>query len=171
MKQLILLRHAKSSWADDGLDDRHRPLSDRGERDAPRMGGRLRERHARPELLLTSPAARTVRTARIVARALGCRREVVRVEEALYLASEQDILRVLAAEGMSFGTILVVGHNPGLTDLANLLLPDLQLDNLPTSGIVAIDCGAESWAELRTASRRLAYYDYPKNPELFVTEN
>jgi phosphohistidine phosphatase len=171
VKQLLLFRHAKSSWGNDRLPDRDRPLSERGERDAPRMGGRLRERRARPDVLLTSPATRTMRTSNLLVRALGCRREIVRVVDALYLATPEEILRVLAAEGDGFESILVVGHNPGLTELANLLLTDLALDNLPTSGVVAIDCAADDWRDLRAANRRLAYYDYPKNPELFVTEN
>ncbi len=67
--------------------------------------------------------------------------------------------------------MLFVGHNPGLTELVNRLLPDLALDNLPTSGIVAIDLSTPSWRNAATASAKLAYYDYPKNPELIVTEN
>jgi phosphohistidine phosphatase len=172
VKQLILFRHAKSSWSDSSQPDIERPLSERGERDAPRMGGRLRARQARPELLLTSPAIRAARTAHLLARSMGYSRELIRSQESLYLATPDEILDVIAAQDNDVDCLLVIGHNPGLTELTNRLLPDLALDNLPTSGAVAIVCGAASvWAAFRTAACRLSYYDYPKNPELFVTEN
>jgi phosphohistidine phosphatase len=170
VKQLILFRHAKSSW-DDDVGDVDRPLAGRGERDAPRMGKRLKARHARPELIVTSHAARAERTAELVAKALGIKRGELRIERALYLASPDEILGVVAAQDDSLSCVLVVGHNPGLTELVNRLLPDLALDNLPTSGIVAIDLATPSWRSAATASAKLAYYDYPKNPELIVTEN
>ena len=169
MKQLILFRHAKSSW-DDEAADVDRPLAPRGERDAPRMGRRLKARHARPDLVVTSHASRARRTAELVAKALGFNRKELRVERALYLAAPDDILGVVAAQDDSLSCVLLVGHNPGLTELVNRLLPDLALDNLPTSGAVAIDLSTTSWRNAATAGARLAYYDYPKNPELIVTE-
>jgi phosphohistidine phosphatase len=170
VKQLILFRHAKSSW-DDDVTDVDRPLAGRGERDAPRMGKRLDARHARPGLILTSHAARAQRTAELVAKPLGIKRREVRVERALYLASPDEILAVVASQDDSVSCVLLVGHNPGLTELVNKLLPDLALDNLPTSGVVAIDLSTTSWRNVSTARAKLAYYDYPKNPELIVTEN
>jgi phosphohistidine phosphatase len=171
VKQLILLRHAKSSWKTDALDDIDRPLSERGNRDAPRMGMRLLARRARPALVLASPATRAQRTAKLVTRALGHRAELIKTEEALYLATPASVLAVVAGQDDAHDCLLVVGHNPGLTDLANRLLPDLELDNLPTAGVVAIDLATTSWKDVGEAPARLAYYDYPKNPELFVTEN
>ena len=170
MKQLILFRHAKSSW-DDALDDVDRPLAARGERDAPRMGKRLKARHARPALILTSHAARARRTAELIARALGAGPELLRIDKALYLASPDALLGVVAKQNDARACVLLVGHNPGLTELVNRLLPDLALDNLPTSGVVAIDLAATRWQDAGTAATKLPYYDYPKNPELFVTEN
>lgn len=171
MKQLIILRHAKSSWKNGALGDVDRPLSDRGDRDAPRMGKRLLSRHARPGLLLASHATRAQRTAKLVARALGIRAELIKTEESLYLAEPATVLALVAAQDDAHSCLLIVGHNPGLTDLANRLLPDLALDNLPTAGVIAIDVATMQWRDLGTAPAKLAYYDYPKNPELFVTEN
>lgn len=170
-KHLILLRHAKSSRSDSELDDRERPLSERGERDAPRMGVRLKDRHARPELLITSPAKRALRTAKAVARMLAYPLQRLAIEERLYLAPPERIRDVIAAQDDRLTSLLVVGHNPGLTELVNRLLPDLRLDNLPTGGVVAIDFAARRWADLGATVCRLAYYDYPKNTELFVTKN
>ncbi len=163
MKRLILLRHAKSSWSDEGLPDSERPLSARGERDAPRMGARLRERGVRPELIMSSPALRARRTATLVARALDYLEKGIKVDARLYLATPVEILAVVAEQEDAVDYLLLVGHNPGLTELANLLLPELELANLPTAGTVVIDCATERWAELRKAERHLVCYDYPKN--------
>lgn len=171
MKQIILLRHAKSEWKNGALGDVDRPLSDRGERDAPRMGKRLRSRNARPDLILASHATRAQRTAKLLVRTLGVRSEIIKTEESLYLAEPATVLEVLAAQDDAHSCLIVVAHNPGLTDLANRLLPDFGLDNLPTAGAVAIDSTATRWIDLADAPAKLAYYDYPKNPELFVTEN
>ncbi len=153
MKQLILFRHAKSSW-DDDVGDADRPLAGRGERDAPRMGKRLKARAARARIcIVASHATRAQRTAELVAKALGIKRKEVRTERALYLASPDDILGVVAAQDDSLSCLLVVGHNPGLTELVNRLLPDLALDNLPTSGAVAIDLSTTSWSSAASAAR------------------
>jgi len=170
VKQLILFRHAKSSW-DDDVDDVDRPLAPRGERDAPRMGQRLKARHARPTVILASHAARAQRTAKLVARALGLAPKQIDTDKALYLASPDEILRVVAGQEDAHSCLLLVGHNPGLTALVNRLLPDLALDNLPTSGVVAVDLATTRWRGTSSADAKLAYYDYPKNPELSVTEN
>lgn len=171
MKRLILLRHAKSSWADETLADFDRPLGKRGERDAPLMGLRLRARRERPSLILTSPAKRARRTAELIAQALDYPREFLQPERQLYLADAATIAAVVKAQPRQFSSLIVVGHNPGLTDFANRLLPDLALDNLPTAGVVAVDLPLERWDELDAVPGTLAYYDYPKNPELLVIED
>jgi phosphohistidine phosphatase len=172
MKRLTLLRHAKSSHhRGPPLSDRKRPLSDRGERDAPLMGTRLKARKARPSLIVTSPAIRALKTARLVAEALGYPQEFLHIEESLYLAEWDKILETIAMQDDAFSDVLLVGHNPGLTDLANRLLPDLNLSNLPTAGALAIDFATERWSEIGRSEARLAYYDYPKNPELLLIED
>jgi phosphohistidine phosphatase len=163
VKRLILLRHAKSSWSEDGLPDSERPLSGRGERDAPRMGARLHERGIRPDLVLSSPALRARSTATLVAQAIDYPADAIHLEPSLYLAAPKEILAVVAQQADRVDCLLVVGHNPGLTELTNLLLPELELTNLPTAGTVVLDCATESWAEVRTAPRQLVHYDYPKS--------
>lgn len=162
-KRLTLLRHAKSSWSDDTLPDVDRPLSQRGEQDAPEMASRLAARHTHPSRILSSHARRAVRTATIIARALDVPDSRLRLESALYLATPDEILGVITGQDDSIAELMVVGHNPGLTELANRLLPDLALDNLPTTGVITAELGAKGWSELETAPCRLAYYDYPKN--------
>jgi phosphohistidine phosphatase len=163
MKRLTLLRHAKSSWRDTDLPDHERPLSGRGEKDAPRMGERLSARRVRPSLIITSTAKRALETARTVARVLGYPREFVQIEPALYLADPGSILDVIGKQEERFTEILVVGHNPGFTELVNRLLPDLELPNLPTAGVVAMESSAARWADVAARNTTLLFYDYPKN--------
>ncbi len=124
------------------------------------MGGRLRAAGARPSLILTSPAVRAVQTAKLVARQLRYPLEFLQREPDLYLASPQDILRVLARQDDSFNDIIVCGHNPGLTELANLLT-GARIDNIPTCGIVVVEAVIRQWRQLGPGAR-LVGFDYPK---------
>jgi phosphohistidine phosphatase len=165
-KRLLLLRHAKAVPADGTAADFTRPLADRGERDSRRMGERLRlrQRHAHPDLILASPAVRTRQTAAIVATTLAYPHENIALDESLYLADPDEIMAVIALQAPTIACLLVVGHNPGITELAHRLLPSLAIDDLPTAAVVALDADIRRWADLARASTRLAYYDFPKNP-------
>lgn len=160
-KRLLLLRHAKSSWADESTPDFSRPLSPRGERDAPEMGRRIALRGIAIDLIVSSPANRAKRTALYVAAEVSNPQIAYATE--LYLASPRALLEAIAAHGGSATTLLVVAHNPGLSELANQLVPELGVADLPTAGLVAIDSDAAQWSELASARRRLAFYDFPKN--------
>jgi len=160
-RQLTLLRHAKSSWDDAGMRDRDRPLNERGERDAPAMGRRLAKRGARPTLILTSPAVRARRTAQIVAREIGYPQEFIQREDDLYLASPDGIVDVVARQDSSFRDLVICGHNPGLTELANRLT-GAGIDNVPTTGVVVIGLELASWSDLDGATGELLLFDYPR---------
>ena len=165
MKRLLLLRHAKAVAAAEPLADSARPLAERGERDARRIGERLREQRLRPALILTSPAARALRTAQIVASALDYPHESIALERGLYLAEPAAIGEIIAAQEAALEILLVVGHNPGLTDLVHRLLPDFDVDDMPTGAVVGIDyAGAAAWSSVEAAAAVLSYYDFPKNP-------
>ena len=137
MKTLTIFRHAKSSWDDNDLADRDRPLNHRGERDAPVMGERLKESGIRPSLILASPAARAWETAKLVAREISYPLEFLQREPGLYLAGVNKLFDIVAAQDEGFNNIVIVGHNPGLTDLANALLPGVTT-NIPTAGFVSV---------------------------------
>lgn len=162
MKRLTLLRHAKSSWDETGLDDHDRPLAARGLRDAPRMGKRLAAHGIAPDAIFSSSAVRARQTAELVAPLLGLDRTGIRIEPAIYLASPGELLAVLARIDDAIEELVLVGHNPGLTLLANMLLPDLALANLPTAGAVAIDCDTATWSGIDAAGFELRVCDYPK---------
>lgn len=163
LRRLTLLRHAKSSWADGDLPDRDRPLNDRGERDAPMMGARLRARGARPTLILTSPAVRARRTAQIIAREINYPQEFLQREAELYLASPEGIVAVIARQDDAFRDLVVCGHNPGLTDLANRLTGS-HIDNVPTCGLVVVELELDAWSGLPGARGKLALFDFPRRP-------
>jgi phosphohistidine phosphatase len=165
MKRLTLLRHAKSSWDNEGLSDHDRPLAPRGRRDAPRMGTRLARRGLEPDLLLTSSATRARKTTELVAAALDSKPIETRIEPDIYLASPGELLAVLKAVEDEVRELILIGHNPGFTLLANMLLPEIRLANLPTAGAVCIDCDTESWQEIDDCDRRLVFYDFPKNTD------
>jgi phosphohistidine phosphatase len=170
MKRLLLLRHAKAEPGAAPLADIARPLAARGERDAQHIAGRLRSSVGSLDLILASPAARTLQTAEIVAAIFGYPRDAIALERALYLAEPVAISDVIAARGGSADRVLVVGHNPGLTELAHALLPSFDVDDLTTSALVALDYeGLADWAAFADATPRLGYYDFPKNPGEPVT--
>jgi phosphohistidine phosphatase len=162
MKIITLVRHAKSSWKDSSLTDGERPLNKRGEHDAPMMGERIRNHGIRPSLIISSPAARAWTTARIIAEKLSYPAEFLQREHKLYLGSLDDLLGVVVAQDDGFNSLMVVGHNPGLTDFANFLSPGLT-DNLQTSGVVSVKIDRDDWNLFKQPATELLVHDYPKN--------
>lgn len=162
MKTLCLVRHAKSSWKDGGLSDFERPLNDRGRRDAPMMGSLLRARGFIPDYFVTSAANRALTTARLLAKEIAFPETKLEVDLGLYGASAQLMLTLITRFPDSAGTGMLVGHNPGVTDLTNYL-SDLNLGNLPTCGMVCIDFSAERWRDAVKGKGEVRFYDSPKN--------
>ncbi|HWI30638.1 MAG TPA: histidine phosphatase family protein [Microbacterium sp.] len=140
MKTLVLVRHAKSSWDDPGLDDHDRPLNQRGERDAPRMARRLAGTGVRPDAILSSTAVRALTTAEVFGAVLGV--QVERLER-LYGASPATIARVVAARDVD--SVLVVAHDPGLSILAARLAPGIV--HMPTCAVATFTWWDEAWHE------------------------
>jgi phosphohistidine phosphatase len=163
MKTLTLVRHAKSSWKDTSLADRDRPLNKRGNRDAPEMGRRIAAAGIRPSLIVSSPAVRAWTTAKVIAKELGYPREFLQRDDALYLASVDEILDVIAAQDTGFNSLMLVGHNPGFTDFANYLVPGIT-NNVPTAGVISVELDSEEWSLYDKPAVELLLYDFPKNP-------
>jgi len=164
MKILTIVRHAKSSWKNNSLPDRKRPLNKRGERDAPKMGQRIHDHGIRPSLIVTSPATRAWTTAKIIARALNYPKEFLQREDHLYLASLDEILDIIVAQDNGFNNLMVVGHNPGLTDLVNFLQPGLT-SNLPTAGVVSVEIDQDNWSLYERPKTKLLVHDWPKKEQ------
>ena len=162
MKTLTLLRHAKSSWDEPGLADHDRPLNSRGERDVPRMASRLADAGIRPSLILSSPALRAWTTARLVAREIGYPVEFLQREQRLYMAGVKTLIDVIGKQEHRFNNVVLVGHNPGLTELAQFLVPGVT-DNIPTCGLVSVFIDADDWDVRSRDKVRLNVFDFPKN--------
>jgi phosphohistidine phosphatase len=162
MKTLTLLRHAKSSWAEPGLADHERPLNRRGESDAPIMAKRLLDAGIRPSLILSSPAVRAWNTAKIISREIGYPTEFLQRDIKLYLASANSLIDIVAKQDKGFNSIVVVGHNPGLTELAEYLVPG-AVDDIPTCGLFSVSIDSEDWDIRSHPKAALNLFDFPKN--------
>ena len=163
MKTLYLVRHAKSSWKFPELDDFDRPLNRRGKRDAPEMGRRLQKQGIRPDLIVSSPAKRARKIAQAIAKAVGYSASAIAFHPEVYEASVDSLVALLRATDDQVAVLMLVGHNPELTDLANHLTPH-AIDNVVTSGIVAVEFSAERWAEVgQRGQGQFLWYDYPKS--------
>ncbi len=161
MKSLYLIRHAKSSWDYPELRDIERPLNKRGRRDAPFMGSLLKGKGVRPDLLLSSPATRAYATAVFFAEALDYPPEQIRVAPEIYHGGEGDILALVRALDDTLSTVLLFGHNPVLTGLANRFART-YIPNVPTCGIVQVTSPADRWADFSETDARVVDFAYPK---------
>ena len=112
MKRLTLLRHAKSSWKYPNLDDLDRPLNRRGRRDAPMMGKRLAKDKTLPDLMISSPAKRAWKTAKIIAREVGCEKAKIEKNIALYEAGVSELIQVIQKIDGKYDDVMIFGHNP-----------------------------------------------------------
>ncbi len=162
MKRLFLIRHAKSSWGEPDVADIDRPLNSRGKRDAPVMGERLRKEHrAQPDLILSSPAKRALRTAKIIAKEIDYAEEKIEIRDSLYASGVQAMLNVIKYLDDSLDEVMLFGHNPDLTAMAHFL-SNRQVDNIPTCGIFCVDFDIQSWQDLKTGKGIFKFFDYPK---------
>lgn len=167
MKTLYLVRHAKSSWEFPHLSDYERPLNNRGKRDAPIMGRRLRVRGITPGCFVSSPALRARETSLLVSREIGFPESEIVFMEQIYAAEVPDLLEVIASFPQEASSAFLVGHNPGMTSMAEYLT-ESHVGSLPTSGIACIEFSPEvaGWAHAGRGLGRLAFLDYPKRQRL-----
>ncbi len=165
MKTLYIVRHAKSSWADPSLADLARPLNKRGRRDAPAMGQRLADKKIKVDAIWCSPALRAVETATVFTQALNIPRKLITQHERIYTSSVDDLLSEVRSCPDKHKTLLIVGHNPVLSEFANFLLDATlapEIVSFPTSGIAALEFKCSSWQQIQGNAGRLLFFDYPK---------
>jgi phosphohistidine phosphatase len=166
MRTLYLLRHAKSSWADPTLPDFERPLAPRGRRAAKRIARHLRRTGIQPELVLCSPAARARETLELIEPALGDS-STVELDDELYAASGDALLQRIRAVDDAVALVMLIGHNPGLQELALLLASggdELQRieAKFPTAALATLTFATSAWSRLTPAGGALAAYVVPK---------
>jgi len=167
VKHLHLLRHAKSSWEDQSLPDEERPLAPRGTRASKRMAEHLAGRGLGVELVVCSPARRARETLDPILHACGWAAEV-RVDPAVYGADAAQLLGVVQALPEEAASALVVGHNPGLQDLARRLASEgaargKLAKKYPTGALASLELNAERWAEAGFGGGRLESFVRPRD--------
>ena len=161
-KELLLLRHAKSSWGDATVSDRERRLNNRGRRNAPMMGRALSEL-LQPQCVHVSPATRAQLTLGGLQDGWPGLQAMQHVtEEALYTFAMDDIVDWLKGSGQQADSLFLIGHNPALTELTNWLCGDVVLTRLPTAGFVHLSLDIADWAALRPACARLVQRIFPR---------
>jgi len=159
MKRLYVMRHAKSSWDDASLADYDRPLNERGLETAPMMGRLIRARGYIPDVVLSSPAKRAKKTAKLSTEAAKITSSIL-FDEQIYEASPQTLIKVLAGLDDHARSAMVVGHNPGMEGLIRLLTGDMA--TMPTAAFAIIDLDIEKWSDIDYETGRLVELLRPK---------
>lgn len=160
MKNLYLIRHAKSDWSDESQSDFERGLNKRGQKAILIMANALKERKVMPDLILSSSAKRAKLTAKGLAKEIDYHGEIKYID-ALYMAESEEVLTLNQDIDDKYDTVFIVGHNPETTELSNIMT-NAYIDNVPTLGIVAIQLSIESWKDLKIGEGKLNFFIYPK---------
>jgi len=157
MKSLLILRHAKSSWKEPDATDHDRPLNQRGERDAPRIGALLQAQNLVPDLIVSSTAKRAVMTTQAVAEAADYG-GTIQLEDNLYLGAPAAYVEQLALLPDNVQRVMMVGHNPGLEEL--LFLLTRQTRTFPTAALAVVQWDAEDWKAVAAHPRNGQLSDF-----------
>ena len=164
MKTLFLLRHGKSRWDEDFVQDYERALKKRGARNATEMGKRIALRADKPELIIASFAERTLRTAQLVAAELDFKSDEIVVDKAIYAAECDDLQNIIKQFDDAYERILLVGHNPTLTEALNHFT-NAGIENVPTCGLGVVQFSTGSWSSVNSNNAQLLHFDYPKKQD------
>src|SRR3989454_8020462 len=145
MKSVLLLRHAKSSWKHPELADHDRPLNKRGKRDAPLIGRLLKKKGLVPDIIISSTAIRARSTAEAVAKASGYKGEIV-LDKSLYAAGPDAYFSVIQDLSNEYVRALIIGHNPGLEELVEMLTGEIHL--MPTCSLAHVKFHVDKWSDI-----------------------
>ena len=154
MKQLLLIRHAKSSWADTTLSDLDRPLNKRGKREASQLGKTLKEKEIFPQLIVSSPAKRTKKTAFKIGRELDYKKQDIQISNLIYDHGIPDLISFIHSIPNSQNRVFIVGHSPSIMELANHLVGK-QFNTFKTCGHILIEFKIKSWKDVDKSSGKI----------------
>jgi len=163
MKRLTLIRHAQADEQLSGQSDWERPLTKRGSLDAAEMAKRWKSQKLKPELILCSPALRTRQTCEAFAKCLGVAADKIVYEDDLYLADTKHLLRCVQKSGEA-QHLMVIAHNPGITEFAQWLAGDDAVDSMTTCAVFNVEFDIERWQSLSQESGVNSSLDYPQRP-------
>lgn len=161
MKSLLLIRHAKSDQSFWG-NDFERPLNERGKSDAPMMAKRLLKKKVKIDAFVSSPAKRAKKTAEFFASAYAVDENAITFVSALYHADPTVFYQVISQLPDEVNHVALFSHNPGITYFVNGLVDKIQLDNMPTCGVFALQADTGSWSAFASARKEFLFFDYPK---------
>lgn len=161
MKTIYLIRHGKSSWENMSFQDYERPLLEKGIRRTKKVAGYLLEKKVRPDLIVSSHAVRAIETAKIIATKLNYAPEHIILDESIYFAGVGALENLILGLNDSLNEVILVGHNPDITNFANLFL-EQKIDYMPTTGVVCISFATKKWADAFQAKREILFVISPK---------
>ena len=161
VKDVCLVRHAKSSWDQPGMDDYSRPLDARGLRDGPLMAQKMHELNLVPDLIITSGAKRARSTAEFFRKEFDLGPEKFIVNDKLYEATPEDVYSVISAAPDTARFLYIFGHNPTMTWVANSI-SGVHIDNVPTAGVLHIQTMVASWKKFKPQHAGFVSFHYPK---------
>jgi phosphohistidine phosphatase len=163
MKQILLMRHAKSGWDHPNLTDFERPLNQQGKEDAHRMGQYLWDIKYNPAVLISSPAQRAKRTAQLCAQAAKIDEEHIIWDKQLYHGSVSNYLTAIQSAVEDYERIMLVGHNPLMEHTVSLLCgAEFAIVRMPTAALVCVESTAEQWQDIRFGSCKIQWMMIPK---------
>ncbi|MBO6584602.1 MAG: histidine phosphatase family protein [Gracilimonas sp.] len=164
MKQILLMRHAKSSWENPDLKDFDRPLAKRGLNDAPRMGKYLKKIKYKPALVISSPAQRAKETTQLSMEAAKLDEQQITWNDDLYFGSVRDYLGAIQSASDEFERIMLVGHNPLMESTTGVLAggQDKTAVRMPTAAIVCLESFADSWETIAPGTCQIKWMMIPK---------
>lgn len=165
LKKLYLIRHAKSSWKEMGIDDFERPLNKRGKRDVPFMAKRLKHFGVKPDLIIASPALRAKITALEIAKVLQYNEGDILFEAALYDSSYEKYRYLLDSLDEQYKSVFIIAHNPEITEVGERLSGAI-LTEIPTCAIVCIAFDTKSFKNIEEESGKVLFFDYPKKHKI-----
>lgn len=149
MKTLLLMRHAKSSWDNDSLNDYDRPLNERGKRDAPRMGEFILDKKLVPDLIISSSAKRAQETTNKIAQGCAYTGEI-KTTEGLYGVSAENCINIIKSTDNKHNSLLIVGHNPATEEILAQLTD--RHERIPTATIIHLEIAIKEWSILTIES-------------------
>jgi phosphohistidine phosphatase len=160
MKNLYLIRHAKSDWSDESKSDLERGLNKRGQKAILTMADALKKVDVMPDLILCSPAKRAKLTAKGLAKEIKYKGKI-QYKEALYMAEPIEVIRIIKEIQDKYDNVFIIGHNPETTELTDLMV-DEYIDNIPTLGIVALNAPIKHWKKFKPEKTKFDFFIYPK---------
>jgi phosphohistidine phosphatase len=160
MKKLYLIRHAKASWDNPDQPDYDRPLTELGEKDCHAMAMQLKEQKTVPDKMISSSAARAMKTAEIFAEVLNFPEKKIVSDIHIYTGGVEELVSMIKAFDAKLNTVFIFGHNPSLTLLAHFLCEGLRM-TITTCGVLSIGFDMKNWEDIVETEGKLLAYDHP----------